>query len=122
MEEALEWSMVSITSVERPESMSWAPSEATPIAYTTLGGGEGFKRKGLSLPESPTESCRGGTLGLRTMPWPASKTPGSIAIGGKVHRLSHLRLAEFPTNLDHHLRVESPYPRPQPQLDRMSAP
>ncbi len=32
--------MVSTTSVERPESMSWAPSEAKPTVYTVLVGVE----------------------------------------------------------------------------------
>jgi len=40
VERALEWRMVSTTSVERPELMSWAPSEAKATVYTTLDGGE----------------------------------------------------------------------------------
>ncbi len=36
----MEWRMVSTTSVERPESMSWAPSEAKPTVSTVLVGGE----------------------------------------------------------------------------------
>ncbi len=32
--------MVSTTSVERPESMSWAPSEAKPTVSAVLDGGE----------------------------------------------------------------------------------
>ncbi len=39
-EGALECRMVSTTSVERPESMSWAPSEAKPTVSTVLVGGE----------------------------------------------------------------------------------
>ncbi len=40
VEGALKWRMVSTTSVERPESMSWAPSEAKPTVSTVLVGGE----------------------------------------------------------------------------------
>ncbi len=40
IEGALDWRMVSATSVERLEAMSYAPSGATPTAYTTLSRGE----------------------------------------------------------------------------------
>ncbi len=39
-EGALECRMVSTTSVERPESMSWASSEAKPTVSTVLVGGK----------------------------------------------------------------------------------
>lgn len=60
MEEALEWSMFSATSAERPESVSCALLEATPTVSITPGECEGFS----SL---PMESRRGGPLGLRTI-------------------------------------------------------
>jgi len=41
VEGALEWRMVSTTSVERPKLMSWVPSEAKPNVSTILGGGKG---------------------------------------------------------------------------------
>jgi len=39
--------MVSTSSVERPELMSWTPSEAKPKVSTILGGFEGSKKKSL---------------------------------------------------------------------------
>lgn len=75
LEGALVWSMVSTTSVERPKSVSWAPSEAMPVVSITPGGGEEesplLEREGPSCPESPKESFQGETLGPRTILSPA---------------------------------------------------
>ncbi len=76
VEGALDWRMVSTTSVERPDAMSCVPSGATPTASTTLGGGE----KWCPLPvrgyptgwECPMESFLAGLPGLQTMDGPAS--------------------------------------------------
>ncbi len=68
--------MVSTTSVERPEFMSWAPSEAKPTFSIVLDGGE------ISSPPLGTEvpSCRGppdearreGRIDLETILCPAT--------------------------------------------------
>ncbi len=99
---ALDWRMVSNTSVEGPEAMSCAPSGATPTATTTPGGGEvsypPSVRGDPSWRESPMESRRGEKSGPRIILGPArmghqsrhtlARTPGSRAIGGKAYRRS----------------------------------
>jgi len=40
VDRALKWRMVSTTSLERPEHMSWVLSEAKPTVSTVLGGKE----------------------------------------------------------------------------------
>ncbi len=96
------------TSVERPECMSWAPSEAKPTVSTVLVGGEISSpllgTEGPSWRGAPEEARREGILNLgtifcpglfstmrsgRTRSWQTlSRTPGSRAIGGNVYRQS----------------------------------
>ncbi len=68
--------MVSTTSVERPESMSWAPSEAKPTVSTVLVGGEISSpllgTEGPSWRGAPEEACREGILNLGTILCPAT--------------------------------------------------
>ncbi len=70
VEEALGWSMVSTTSVERQGIYDLGPLRGNTHSFHNPGI-EVFNRKALSCPESPMESCQGGTLGLRIMPGPA---------------------------------------------------
>ncbi len=76
VEGALDWRMVSTTSIERPDAMRCAPSEATPTASTTLGGGERWcplpERGDPAVRESPMESLLEGLPGPQTMDGPAS--------------------------------------------------
>ncbi len=58
--------MVSTTSVERPESMSWAPSEAKPTVSTVLVGGE------ISNPLLGTEGPSRKDIYLGTILYPAT--------------------------------------------------
>ncbi len=75
-EGALECKVVSTTSVERPESMSWAFSEAKPKVSTVLVGGEISSpllgTEGLSWWGAPEEACREGILYLGTILCPAT--------------------------------------------------
>ncbi len=102
VEEALEWRMVSTTSVEKPESVSWAPSEAKPTVSTVLVGGE------ISSPPLGTEGPswrgapegyyiwepysagppRGNGISRTRSRWTLSRTPGSRAIEGNAYRRS----------------------------------
>ncbi len=99
IEGALECRMVSTTSVERPESMSRAHSEAKSTVSTVLVGGEISSTllgtEGPSWPGAPEErnhtlpGHRGAmrssrTRSRRTLP----RTPGSRAIGGNAYRRS----------------------------------
>ncbi len=74
IEGALDWRIVSATSVERPKAMSCAPSGVTPTASTTPSRGERSclltVRGDPSWRESPMESHRGGKSGQRTIPEP----------------------------------------------------
>ncbi len=109
VEGALDWRMVSTTSVERRDAMSCAPSGATPTASTTPGGGERWctppvRGDPVSGRESPMESLIEGLPGPQTMDGPAStrlltrdkprpgelspELPGAEQSGGKAYRRS----------------------------------
>ncbi len=68
--------MVSTTSVERPESMSWAPSEVKPTVSIVLDGGEISSSllgtEGPSWRGAPEEARREGMLNLWTILCPAT--------------------------------------------------
>ncbi|XDV50718.1 hypothetical protein PO909_019734 [Leuciscus waleckii] len=59
--------MVSTTSVERPELMSWVPSEAKPTVSTVLGGGEGSTLSPERQAQCPEAAHRQGTTGLTAL-------------------------------------------------------
>ncbi len=93
MEGALEWRMVSTTSVERPESMSWAPSEVKPTVSIVLDGGEISSSllgtEGPSWWGAQEEARREGMLNLWTILCPATAgqwevvepSPGELSPG-----------------------------------------
>ncbi len=107
VEGALEWRMVSTTSVEKPESMSWAPSEASPqFPQFWLGVKSRAPHLGPKVPpdgelrRSPVE--KGYYIWEPYSAWPPwgndssrtrsrrtlSRTPGSRAIEENAYRRS----------------------------------
>ncbi len=87
VEGALECRRVSTTSVERPESISRAPSEAKSTVSTVLDGGEISSpllgTEGPSWWGAPEEARRGGTLYLGTILCPATYEGGCLLLHGR---------------------------------------
>ncbi len=145
-------SMVSTTSFEGLESMSWAPSEAKPTAFITPGGANNcIPWPNQRFPPDYTLQSWGGTLGPRANLRPARRgllevdgpSPSGLSPElpeaewlGKRHTDAALTMSVpwYPVweqlvvwgrtmewmlcNLSrcrqiHHLRMESPFPRPQ---------
>lgn len=136
--------MVSITSVERPESMRWSPSGARPTVSRSLVRGERLssepgtvgslqirisyvlpsKRDTVPSLQTILRQEKNGATNITHKPsrWTLGRTPRSRPTGGNAYRcsLGHVCTTFSPisqTSLPyglHHLRMESPITGPQP--------